>query len=82
VAGAAEALRALTTMAPIIGEDGRAFTLAVDDTPGMASRVVDALTAIGASVDEVAMHRPSLDDVFFHLTGHAAIEDDSKGEAA
>ncbi len=80
--GAAEALAALATVPPIVGDDGRTLTLAVDEAPGLGSRVVEALSAIGVGVDEVTVHRPSLDDVFFHLTGHAAGEGDSAGEAA
>jgi ABC-2 type transport system ATP-binding protein len=76
---AADALAALTD-APVVGDDGRTFTLAVDDAPGFASRVVEALGAIGAVVDEVAVHRPSLDDVFFHLTGHPATEERTEDE--
>ena len=66
----------------MVGDDGRTLTLAVDDAPGLASQVVAALDAIGVVVDEVAVHRPSLDDVFFHLTGHAATEDPTDEEAA
>jgi ABC-2 type transport system ATP-binding protein len=82
-----DALAVITSAAPIISDDERTFSLAVDDEPGLASRVVAQLAAIGLDVDEVAVHRPSLDDVFFHLTGHAAeVSDpdasDSSGEAA
>ena len=34
-----------------------------------------ALDAAGVTVDDVALHQPSLDDVFFALTGHAAAEE-------
>jgi daunorubicin resistance ABC transporter ATP-binding subunit len=78
----AGALSGLTTAPPVVGADGRTLSLAVDDAPGLATRVVDALAAVGVSVDEVAVHRPSLDDVFFHLTGHAATEDLTDEEAA
>jgi len=81
-ADAAGALSALATAAPVVGDDGRTLTLAVDDEPGLATRVVEALAAVGIGVDEVAVHRPSLDDVFFHLTGHAATEDPTNEEAA
>ncbi|HUI47294.1 MAG TPA: ATP-binding cassette domain-containing protein [Acidimicrobiia bacterium] len=79
--GAVEALATLVTAPPIVGDDGRTLSLAVDEEPGLGSRVVEALGANGIRVDEVSVHRPSLDDVFFHLTGHAA-EDDDAGEAA
>ena len=82
-ADAVGALSALTTSAPVVGDDGRTLTLAVDDAPGLASQVVERPRAPSASVvDEVAVHRPSLDDVFFHLTGHAATEDPTDEEAA
>jgi ABC-2 type transport system ATP-binding protein len=78
---ASAALAPLTTSPPIVADDGRTVTLAVDEAPGLASRVVEALGVIGIGVDEIAIRRPSLDDVFFHLTGHAAVEDDTE-EAA
>ncbi|HEY3833169.1 MAG TPA: ATP-binding cassette domain-containing protein [Acidimicrobiia bacterium] len=85
-----DALAGLTNGAPTISDDGCTFSLAVDDEPGLASRVVAQLGAIGVSVDEVAVHRASLDDVFFQLTGHAAEDGtnettdhtDTSGEAA
>jgi ABC-2 type transport system ATP-binding protein len=82
-ARAAEMLGAVATAPPTMGDDYRTLSLAVDDEPGLASRVVELLAAGGIAVDEVAVHRPSLDDVFFHLTGHAADEgDDTSGAAA
>jgi ABC-2 type transport system ATP-binding protein len=69
------ALAGLSTSEPVLGPDGRTLVLAVDESPGLASQVVAALADVGVAVDEVAVHRPSLDDVFFHLTGHAATED-------
>ncbi len=38
------------------------------------------LNEAGIGIDDVAMHRPSLDDVFLTLTGHGAeSEDDGAG---
>jgi ABC-2 type transport system ATP-binding protein len=39
---------------------------------GLASTVVRALDAAGITVDDVEVHQPSLDDVFFALTGRPA----------
>ena len=36
------------------------------------AQVVRALDSAGVAVDELALHRPTLDDVFLALTGHAA----------
>ena len=44
--------------------------------------VVRELDAAGVPVEDVAVRRPTLDDVFFELTGHAAEEreeDDGPG---
>jgi ABC-2 type transport system ATP-binding protein len=66
---------------PIVSDDGRMLTLPIDDVDGIASKVVAALAGIGIDVDEVAVHRPSLDDVFFHLTGHGAQHDQDESAA-
>jgi ABC-type multidrug transport system ATPase subunit len=80
---AADALASITTAPPVIDDEQRTLSLAVGDEPGLATRVVEQLASLGIDVDEVAVHRPSLDDVFFHLTGHAAETPvDESGEAA
>lgn len=55
--------------------DGRAVTVPVDPAPGLATTVVRILDGAGIAVDDVEVRRPSLDDVFFALTGHAAEPD-------
>jgi ABC-2 type transport system ATP-binding protein len=40
--------------------------------PGLLAAVVRDLDAAGVQVDELGLHRPTLDDVFLTLTGHAA----------
>jgi ABC-2 type transport system ATP-binding protein len=39
---------------------------------------VRALDAVGVEVRDLALRRPSLDDVFLALTGHAAEEEDQQ----
>jgi ABC-2 type transport system ATP-binding protein len=70
----------LAAAPPVVGDDGRTLTFAIDEESGLASRAIDLLGAAGVLVDEVAVHRPSLDDVFFDLTGHAAEDRDAEGE--
>jgi len=50
---------------------------------GLATTVVRALDAAGVSVDGVQLHQPSLDDVFFALTGHptASSPEGEQGDA-
>lgn len=52
--------------------DGRHVRMPVEPSHGLASIVVRALDAAGISVDDVEIRRPSLDDVFFSLTGRPA----------
>jgi ABC-2 type transport system ATP-binding protein len=56
----------------------------VDATPGLATALVRALDAAGALVDTIEVRRPSLDDVFFALTGGHIADDgraDGRGDA-
>ena len=43
---------------------------------GLATTVVRALDAAGVLVDDVEVHQPSLDDVFFALTGQPTAGDE------
>jgi len=52
-----------------VSEDGRRLSAGVDATTGLATVVVRALDGAGALVDNIEVRRPSLDDVFFSLTG-------------
>ena len=42
---------------------------------GVLVDVIRELDAAGIRIDDVAQHRPTLDDVFLALTGHAAETD-------
>jgi ABC-2 type transport system ATP-binding protein len=60
--------------------EGRHLNLPVIASPGLATTVVRALDDAGISVDDVELRRPSLDDVFFALTGRPAEPDDPADE--
>jgi ABC-2 type transport system ATP-binding protein len=60
--------------------DGRRYQAAVAATSGLATTVVRALDAAGVLVDDVEVRQPSLDDVFFSLTGHPAVEEPADAE--
>jgi ABC-2 type transport system ATP-binding protein len=69
---ALRALEGLSTDAPQLDRGLRRIRVAVR---GGADSLIDAakrLDAAGISVDDLAIHRPSLDDVFLALTGHVA----------
>jgi ABC-2 type transport system ATP-binding protein len=65
-----------------MSDDGRQLDAAVDNSPGLATVVVRALDAAGILVDNIEVRPPSLDDVFFSLTGHGAEETDADEDAA
>jgi len=52
--------------------------LTVPATGGAATlvRIVRDLGDAGVEIDDIALRRPTLDDVFLSLTGHASVEDD------
>jgi hypothetical protein len=62
-----------------LADGGRHLRAPVRGGDGLATRVVRALDQAGIIVDDVEVRQPSLDDVFFALTGHPA-EDDAGAE--
>jgi ABC-type multidrug transport system ATPase subunit len=69
---AAAALAPLASGEVQVSGDGRHLTAPIQARGGIATAVIRALDAAGVTVDDVEVHRPSLDDVFFALTGRAA----------
>jgi ABC-2 type transport system ATP-binding protein len=55
--------------------DRCAVRIPVDDLAGVVPEVVRQLDLAGLTLVDVSSHRATLDDVFFALTGHAAVED-------
>ena len=73
-ADASAALAPLVDGEITIGDDGRHLHAPVRAMGGLATRVVRALDDAGIDVDNVEIRQPSLDDVFFELTGHPTEE--------
>jgi ABC-2 type transport system ATP-binding protein len=73
------AIAPLVAGAVHVSEDGRQLRAGVDASPGLATALVRALDAAGVLVDNIEVRQPSLDDVFFTLTG-GHIEEDEGGE--
>jgi ABC-2 type transport system ATP-binding protein len=80
--GAVAAVQQLVEGRVHVSDDGRQLDAAVDNSPGLATVVVRALDAAGILVDNIEVRPPSLDDVFFSLTGHAAEEAEPDDDAA
>jgi len=66
----AEAALAPFVSGPVTASDGgRHLSASVFSSSGLANTVVRALDSAGALVDDIEVRQPSLDDVFFALTG-------------
>jgi ABC-2 type transport system ATP-binding protein len=72
----AEALRAAADLIPSAAPDLDQLTLQVPGDGSVTSlrRVLTELDDARIDVEDLSIHRPDLDDVFFAVTGHAATE--------
>jgi ABC-2 type transport system ATP-binding protein len=71
------AARAAEALAPLCGDEppvteGIVVKLAVRPRSGLIVEAVRRLDQAGVGVDDIGLRRPTLDDVFLSLTGHAA----------
>jgi len=71
---AAAALAPLATGPVQVIDGGKRLRAPIVPRHGLVTAVVRALDDAGIPVDDIEIHHPSLDDVFFALTGHAAEE--------
>ena len=78
---ALNALRLLVDGPFQTSEDGRHLAAPVSSAAGLVARVVRVLDEAGIDLEDVAVHQPSLDDVFLRLTGAAPAESDNDQEA-
>ncbi|MEV4695309.1 ATP-binding cassette domain-containing protein [Micromonospora echinospora] len=69
LATAVRRLRAVARAEPAVDPDRRAVSAQVGDRAGALTEVLRALDADGVSVADVALRRPTLDEVFLQLTG-------------
>jgi ABC-2 type transport system ATP-binding protein len=70
--GAVGALAPLVNGPVWVSEDGCRLKAPIVARHGIATAVIRALDDLGIAVDDIEVHHPSLDDVFFTLTGHPA----------
>jgi ABC-2 type transport system ATP-binding protein len=62
--------------------NGRTLVVPVHDGPVALAAIVSAAATEGIGLHDAGMRRPTLDDVFLQLTGHAAETEDSETESA
>ena len=74
----AERALALVARGPVqVDDDGRSLAVPVHDGQRALARTLREFEDAGISVLELGLRRPTLDDVFLSLTGHAAEADPS-----
>jgi ABC-2 type transport system ATP-binding protein len=77
---------AVDALAPMSDEspsgEGKVVTLSIRVRKGSIVEAVRRLSEAGVGVDDLAVRRPTLDDVFLTLTGHAAEDDVQASEAS
>jgi ABC-2 type transport system ATP-binding protein len=77
-----EAEAAVAALAEVASQrpelDGVVLRVPIAERKGMIAAAVQRLNEAGVGIDDIAMRRPTLDDVFLKLTGHAA--EDPEGE--
>jgi len=66
---------------PLVDEHTRKLTVPAHGGAGRLVQVVRDLDEAGIGIDDIGLRRPTLDDVFLSLTGHAPA-DDAKESAA
>ena len=80
VATAIRALQPMSDEPPSVEED--TVRLTVRRRTGTIVEAVRRLDEVGVGVDDLGLRRPTLDDVFLSLTGHAAEASDDEEKAA
>ena len=79
---AVEALEASCGERPHVDEHTRRLTVAAHGGAARLVQVVRDLDEAQVGIDDIALRRPTLDDVFLSLTGHASIADETATETA
>jgi ABC-2 type transport system ATP-binding protein len=57
---------------PPVAQDGVVRMQVREKRNGIIAEAVRRLDGVGVGIDDIAVRRPTLDDVFIVLTGHAA----------
>jgi ABC-2 type transport system ATP-binding protein len=72
---AVAALTSLATAAPVADEENHMVTIQVTGGTLALAKVVRELDTAGVEAQDLALRRPTLDEVFLSLTGHATEEE-------
>ncbi|SDJ00469.1 ABC-2 type transport system ATP-binding protein [Frankineae bacterium MT45] len=67
---------------PSVDTESRRVSVPVNAGASVLAEVVRQLDAVGIGIDDLALRRPTLDDVFLTLTGHGATDEVVNDDAA
>lgn len=73
---AAKLLTPLGVAAPVLSEHQRTLLMPVSGGVSVLREALKVLDDEGVSIDDAGLRRPTLDDVFLTLTGHAAVDEE------
>jgi ABC-2 type transport system ATP-binding protein len=79
---AVEILRGQSALEPEVSSDRRTLAVTVSDGPAALQAVLVRVKERGIRLHDAGMRRPTLDDVFLQLTGHAASAEDEEGSGS
>lgn len=80
IAPAARAVDRLGVAEPVIDQDARQVSVQVSDKSTALPEAVRLLDEAGIAIDDLALRRPTLDEVFLHLTGRYVEQVDKTGQ--
>ncbi|MEU9604729.1 ATP-binding cassette domain-containing protein [Streptomyces sp. NPDC048057] len=76
IADAREVLRTLGKGEVAVADHTRKLTVPVTGGAKLLAEIIRELDGRGIEIDDIGLRRPTLDDVFISLTGHAAVAED------
>ena len=75
-----QAVKTLGSHTADVNEEAFTITVLIQDTNSDVKETLDALARQKISIDSMAIHKPTLDDVFLSLTGKQKAKEEKEGE--
>jgi ABC-2 type transport system ATP-binding protein len=79
---AAHALARFAGTEPYVDEDNRMISIPVKNRANALTGIVRILDELGTELDDISLRRPTLDDVFMHVTGRLSESTEEQEEKA
>lgn len=76
---AARTVESVAGSAPELDEDNRKLSVQVSNRSASLPELIRGLDAAGVTTEDIGLRRPTLDEVFLHLTGRRPDSEDDRG---